>query len=109
MSSARRQLSPEQLNGALAALVGERVSVRIVELDEAERLIAVMEGVLGACSPEKSPSRFWPLEDGLETRERAFERFGFLIHEGELEAEARAGGEVIVIAQAGVIVNLRRL
>jgi hypothetical protein len=110
MSEARRALSFEETQQRLTALVGSRVSVRIVERTQPENLLAVFEGVLGALSTEKAPSRFWPLETGLGERELAAERSGILLHE-ELfgGAEARAGDTVLVFAQGDVFVNVRRL
>ena len=110
VTDARRPLSFEELQDALAALIGERVAVRIVERVEPERLIVALEGVLGAASGEKKPSRFWPLEDGLPRRAQAAEAFGVVLHEDAFNgAEARAGAAVIVIAQGSVLVNIRRL
>jgi hypothetical protein len=110
LADARQQLDFAGAEAALAALVGSRVSVRVVERTEPERLITVLEGVLGAPSDEKAPSRFWPLEDGLAPHARAAERFGVVLHEDEFDnAEARAGGTIVVIAQGAVLVNIRRL
>jgi hypothetical protein len=110
MSEARRALSLEETRQALTALVGSRISVRIVERTQPENLLAVFEGVLGAVSTEKAPSRFWPLDTGLGERDRAAERSGIVLHE-ELfgGAEARAGTTVLVFAQGDVLVNVRRL
>jgi hypothetical protein len=103
-------LSFEDAQKSLAALVGSRVSVRIVERRQPERLVAVFEGMLGAPSGEKSPSRFWPIEDGLRPHARAAERFGVVLHaDGFDGAELRIGGEILVIAQGPVLVNVRRL
>lgn len=110
MTEARRPLDFEQLDEALGALTGRRVSVRVVEPGEQERLLVVVEGVLRARSAEKSPSRFWALDDGLARREREAERFGIVLHEDAFAgAESRSGGHVLVIRQGGVLVNVRRL
>ena len=110
MTDARRPLSFDELQDALAALVGERVAVRIVERVEPERLIVALEGVLGVPSGEKTPSRFWPLGGGLPRRARAAEAFGVVLHEDAFDAaEARAGTTAIVIAQGAVLINIRRL
>lgn len=105
----RRPLDHTELDEALAALVGARVSVRVVERADPERLLVVLEGVLGPKSNEKAPSAFWPLGDGLPQRARAAERFGLVLHPDAVGAEERAGGHVLVIAQGAVIVNLRAL
>ena len=106
----RRSLSLPELDDALAALVGERVSVRVVEPGDTERLHVVLEGVLRDPSSEKAPSRFWPLDDGLAPREAGAERFGIVLHADEFEgAESRAGGHVLVIRQGTVVINVRRL
>jgi hypothetical protein len=105
-----RPLGYDELQRALAALVGARVSVRVVERSDPERLIAVFEGVLGAPSDEKSPSDFWPISDGLAERDRAAERFGIVLRADRFdEAEERVAGEVLVIGQGPVQVNVRRL
>jgi hypothetical protein len=110
MGDARRPLSFDQAEDALGALSGQRVSVRIVERVNPERLVAVLDGVLGSPSAEKAPSRFWPLDDGLAPRQRAAEAFGVVLYEDAFEgAEARAGGTVVVIAQGSVLINVRRL
>ena len=92
---------------ALRALEGRRVSVRIAHRHHDEELVVVTHGALGALTTEaKQPSLFWPLGQpepghheapGLYLRERDFET-----------AEVRAGG-IVVIDQAGVIVNVRPL
>ena len=110
MEAGRRPLSLEEAEQRLGALVGSRVSVRVVERTQPERLIAVLEGVLGEPTDEKTPSRFWPIESGLPDRPRAAERLGIVLHrEAFTGAEERAGGELVVIAQGAVIVNVRRL
>jgi hypothetical protein len=92
---------------ALRALEGRRVSVRIAHRHHDEELVVVAQGTLGALTPDaKQPSLFWPLgrpepghheRAGLYLRERDFER-----------AELRAG-DIVVIEQAGVVVNVRPL
>lgn len=100
----------EQAEAALQGLVGSRVSVRIVERTEPERLIAVYEGVLCPPSAEKPPSRFWPLDDGLGPREAGAERFGLVLHPDAFDGvELRVGGEIVIVAQGAVLVNVRRL
>lgn len=110
MPATRRPLSYDQVELALRSLVGERVSVRVVEPRQPERLVAVLEGVLGPATDEKAPSRFWPLEHGLGQRDRAAERSGILLHADAFGgAESRSGGHVLVIRQGGVLVNIRLL
>jgi hypothetical protein len=110
VTESRRRLSFAEVEDALAALVGERVSVRIVERAAPERLVAVLDGILREPTAEKTPSRFWPLDEGLVARDRAAERFGIVLHEDAFDvAEARAGGTVVVVAQGQVLVNVRRL
>ena len=100
----------EATEEALGRLVGSRVSVRIVERTEPERLVAVYEGVLRAPSAEKAPSRFWPLDDGLRPRDGGAERFGLVLHPEAFDnAELRVGGEIVIVAQGAVLVNVRRL
>ena len=107
---ARHSLEFADAEGALRNLVGLRVSVRVVERTHPERLLAVYEGVLREPSGEKSPSRFWPLDDGLAPREAAAERFGLVLHADAFEgAEVRIGGRIVVITQGSVLVNVRRL
>jgi hypothetical protein len=110
MSEARRPLNFKETEQALAALVGSRVSVRIVERTQPENLLVVFEGVVGKPSAEKAPSRFWPLESGSGERGLVAERPGIVLHE-ELfgGAEARAGDTVLVFTQGDVFVNIRRL
>lgn len=110
MGETRRQLDLEQTTRALAAFVGFRVSVRIVERTQPENLLAVFEGVLDEPSIEKAPSRFWPVEAELGESERAAERSGIVVHDALFEGcEARAGGTVLVVAQGAVLVNVRKL
>ena len=109
MQVARRPLDYKALRDALAGLVGSRVSIRVVERTDPERLLAVFEGVLGPESDEKAPSAFWPLDDRLAPREGAAERFGLVLHPDAVGAEERAGGHVLVITQGAVILNLRVL
>jgi hypothetical protein len=110
MSGARAGLDFDGVHDALSALAGSRVSVRIVERAQPERLIAIFEGVLCEPSPEKAPSHFWPLEDGLGPRDNAAERFGLVLHGDTFDGgEARAGGTVVLITQGHTLVNVRRL
>ena len=110
MTRAREGLDFDQVDEALRVLVGRRVSVRVVEAGKPERLLVVMEGVLAAPTIEKSPSRFWPLEEGLASRDHAAERFGIVLHEDAFSgAESRSGGHVLVVRQGGVLVNVRLL
>jgi hypothetical protein len=107
---ARESLDFDGVLDALSSLVGSRVSVRLVERTQPERLLAVLEGVLRSPTPEKSPSHFWPLEDGLGAREAAAERFGLVLHRDAFDgAEARAGRNIVVISQGATLVNVRRL
>jgi hypothetical protein len=100
----------EETEEALGRLVGSRVSVRIIERTQPERLVAVYEGVLCAPSGEKAPSRFWPLDDGLPPRADGAERFGVVLHPEAFDgAEVRVGGEIVILAQGTVLVNVRRL
>jgi hypothetical protein len=110
MEGNKCHLSFEDAELALARLVGSRVSVRVVERVHPERLIAVYEGVLREPSAEKSPSGFWPLDDGLGPRDAAAERFGLVLHPDAFDgAEARVGGEILIVTQGSVLVNVRRL
>ena len=108
--SATHNLTFEEAEDVLCALVGSRVSVRVVERTHPERLLAVYEGILCKPSGEKAPSRFWPLDDGLPPRDEAAERFGLVLHADAFDgAEVRVGGSILVITQGSVLVNLRRL
>jgi hypothetical protein len=110
MNGIRRDLSFDDAEEALRGLVGSRVSVRIVERVHPERLIAVYEGILQEPSSEKAPSRFWPLGDGLRARESEAERFGLVLHADAFDgAEVRVGGEIVLVTQGSVLVNVRRL
>jgi hypothetical protein len=107
---ARRQIGFAQAAEALSAMVGSRVSVRIVERTRPQNLLAVFEGVLSEPSSEKAPARFWPLETGLDERPGAAERAGVVLHEELFDgAESRAGDAILLLAQGQTLTNIRRL
>lgn len=92
---------------ALRALEGRTVALRVAHRHHAEELVVVYHGTLGALTEDaKQPSLFWPLgeaaaghqeQPGLYLRERDFDK-----------AERRAGG-ILVVEQAGVVINVRPL
>jgi hypothetical protein len=53
-------LAREQVRDALSALLGSRVTVRVVERTAPEMLMAVFQGNLGMLSHAKHPALFWP-------------------------------------------------
>ena len=101
------QLGWEAAVAALRALEGRQVAVRVARPHHDEELVVVLHGALGTLTTHgKQPSLFWPFgeraaghqeQPGLYLRERDFEK-----------AELRAGG-IVVIEQAGVIINVRPL
>ena len=101
------QLDWEAATAALRALEGRQVAVRVAQLHHDTELVVVLHATLGTLTEgAKQPSLFWPLgepaaghdeQPGLYLRERDFER-----------AERRAGG-IVVVEQAGVIINIRPL
>lgn len=95
-----------QAVAALRGLEGREVAVRVVRPHHGEELIAVFHGQLGRLTAEaKQPSLFWPL-DGSEG---PAERPGLYLREQDFErAELRAGG-IVVVRQAGVVLNVRAL
>jgi hypothetical protein len=91
--------------GALRALEGRQVSVRIAHRRRSEELIVVVQGHLGPLSrTEKRPSLFWPV--GAPEQAAPVERPGLYIRAEEFErGELRPGG-VVVIEQSDVLTNV---
>lgn len=86
---------------------GRPVAVRLVV--QADELVAVFAGTLGARSAEAHPAWFWPVEpDG--PAHPMLERRGIYVHP-ELLGDVRlhVGGFVVEYAQGNVTVNVRRL
>jgi hypothetical protein len=80
--------------------------VRVIATAEDE-LIAVFSGCLQACTEEKRPALFWPLE--LPSAMRA-ERPGIYLHPDSYQgARIHTGEFVVEYRQAGVTVNVRRI
>ena len=92
---------------ALRALEGREVAVRVARRHHDEELVVVCHGTLRALTTDaKQPSLFWPLGAAVEGRQ---EQPGLYLRERDFEkAELRAGG-IVVIEQAGVMVNVRPL
>ena len=101
------QLGWEAAIAALRGLEGRQIAVRVARRHHDEELVVVVHGKLGMLTEDaKQPSLFWPLgepaaghqeQPGLYMRRRDFER-----------AERRAG-DIVIVEQAGVIINVRPL
>jgi hypothetical protein len=106
VTDARRHLTWEQVRNALEAMAGSRVTVRVVERSDPEMLVAVFDGNLGVLSHAKHPALFWPVVSS-DRHER--EAPGFYLHRDRFQGgEARAGHNVLVIAQGPVLINVRQ-
>jgi hypothetical protein len=91
---------------ALRALEGRELSVRIALRHRNEDLLAVFHGRLGALSQTaKQPSLFWPLAEAGDHLEQP----GIYLREGDFVSAERRAGDILVIEQAEVVVNLRPL
>lgn len=91
---------------AVRALEGRAVAIRIAMRHRTEELVAVFHGELGALTEDaKQPSLFWP----LGAADRHPERPGVYLREADFVGAERRAGDIVVIEQAEVVVNLRPL
>jgi hypothetical protein len=103
----------ERVRDALGALAGSHVTVRVVERNDPEMLLAVFEGNLGVLSHSKHPALFCPVypsvgQEPVDAQDA--DRFprdpfhletpGFYLHRERFQAGVgRTGRTVLVIAQ----------
>src|SRR5262245_36453341 len=91
---------------AVGELEGRPVAVRIALRHHTEELVAVFHGELGPLTEDaKQPSLFWPL--GLSDDHP--ERPGLYLREADFVGAERRAGDIVVIEQTDVVVNLRPL
>ena len=82
------------------------MAVRIAAPDD--ELVAVFAGRLGTRSESKHPSRFWPIEAGVDIE--TVEQPGLYLHGGLVEdAVLHTGDSVVEWRQDAAMVNLRLL
>ena len=104
------ELSWDEVVAALAALEGARVAVRVVERSDPETLVAVFRGHLGAPTPGKHPTLFWPVQAGSENEPGDVEDTGIHLHRKRFHGSvANPGRTILHIIQGPVIVNVRGL
>ncbi len=102
------ELSWDEVNDALTALVGSRVAVRVVDQSDPETLVAVFRGHLGTPTPGKHPTLFWPVRADSEAEPGDMEETGIHLHRDRFHASlANPGRTILHIVQGPVIVNVR--
>lgn len=103
-------LSWAEVVGAMAALEGSRVAVRVIERNEPETLVTVFRGHLGERTRSRKPTLFWPIIASSEQEPGDAEQSGIYLHEDRFEeGVGRAGNTILVVAQGAVLVNVRRI
>lgn len=91
---------------AIRKLEGRTLAVRIALRHRTEELVAVFHGELGALTEDaKQPSLFWPVGNADSHPERP----GLYLREADFVGAERRAGDIVVIEQKDVVVNLRPL
>ena len=90
----------------LRGLEGREVAVRIALRHRTEELVAVFHGRLGALTQtQKQPSLFWPVGAAHEHPEQP----GIYLRADAFVGAERRAGDVLVIEQPELLLNLRPL
>jgi hypothetical protein len=104
------ELGWDEVLAALAALENARVAVRVVERSDPETLVAAFRGHLGAPTPGKHPTLFWPVRAGSEDEPGDVEDTGIHLHRKRFHGSvANPGRTILHIIPGPVIVNVRGL